>query len=88
MSHFIGHPAFFDEPIFLKPEQQLEPIQVTRDFFADYCLSELQQIQEGIKWQRLTTDQPSFSTSEDRANHLLYQEKLICLLVAALILSR
>ncbi len=88
MSHFINHPTFFDQPISLKPEQQLDPIQLFRDFFGDYRLSEIRQIQEDIKCQCLTTDQPPFSEPEDRANHLLYQERLMGLLEAASILAR
>ena len=88
MSHYLNHPDFYNKPVCLSEGQILDPIQVLRDFFTDYNLSELRQINEDIKEHCLTTDRITFLESEHRENHLLYHQKLIELLEAASILAR
>jgi hypothetical protein len=87
MSHYLTHQGFYNKPIFLTEEQILNPIQVLRDFFTDYNLSELRQINEDIKEHCLTTDRVPFSEPENRENHLHYHQKLMGLLEAASILA-
>jgi hypothetical protein len=88
MSNYLNHPDFYNQPVCLSEDQILDPIQVLREFFTDYNLSELRQINADIKEHCLTTDRVPFSEPENRENHILYQEKLIGLLEAASILAR
>jgi hypothetical protein len=88
MSEFINHPESFNEPVLLSKAEIDNPLKVLHEFFADYRLSELRQIQEEIQDICLTTDRPPFSDPQRRADHLLYQRNLIGLLEAAFILAQ
>lgn len=87
MSEYINHAAFFNEPVLLSDTQRKDPLQVLRDFFVDYHLSEVRQYREDIQEICLTTDRPPFSDPERRADYLLFEKKLVILLEAAFLLS-
>ena len=88
MSEFLNHPDFFDEPVLLSKAEKNDPLMVLREFFADYRLSELRQIQEEIQEICLTTDRPPFFDPQRRADYLLYERNLIGLLEAAFMLAK
>jgi len=83
MSHFQQHQEFYDKPVWLSKEEEKQPIKVIKDFFDDYRLSELRDIQDQIQKVCLTSDEGAFSLAESRSNLLCYNDKLIRLLEAA-----
>ncbi len=83
MSHFQQHREFYDKPIWLSKEEEKDPMKVIKDFFDDYRLSELRDIQDQIQKVCLTSDEGTFSLAESRSNLLCYNDKLIRLLEAA-----
>jgi hypothetical protein len=87
MSRFKNYREIYDQLICLPEESKSDPMQVVMDFFDDYRLSELRQIQNEIERVCLTTDEPPFDEPKERANFLSYSEKLICLLEAVLLLT-
>ena len=88
MSHYLNHPEFYGNPVLLTDTERQDPNGVLRDFFEDYNLAELRQINQDIKEVCLTTDRPPFSESENRADHLLYQDKLMRVLEAAFVIAK
>lgn len=88
MSEFLNHPDFFNQPVLLSKNERKHPLLVLREFFDDYRLSELRHICEEIEEICLTTDHPSFSASEQRANFMLYERRLITLFEAAFVLAK
>jgi hypothetical protein len=87
MSHFQQHREFYDKPVWLSKEEQIDPMKVVKDFFDDYRLSELRDIQDQIQKVCLTSDEGAFSLAESRSNLLCYNDKLIRLLEAAVYLK-
>lgn len=83
MSRFKDHPAIYDQLISLSEKEKQAPIEVIKDFFADYRLSEVREIQDQIQKVCLTSDDALFSQPETRSNLIFYNEKLIRLLEAA-----
>jgi hypothetical protein len=83
MSHFKDHPNIYDQVICLSEKDKQAPLEVIKDFFADYRLSEIRDIQDQIQKVCLTSDDAAFSQSEGRSNLIYYNEKLIRLLEAA-----
>jgi hypothetical protein len=83
MSHFQQHRELYDKPVWLSKEEEKDPIKVIKDFFDDYRLSELRDIQDQIQKVCLTSDDAAFSLAESRSNLLCYNDKLIRLLEAA-----
>jgi hypothetical protein len=83
MSRFKDHPDIYDQPICLSKEQISDPNLTIKDFFANYCLSELRKIQDDIQKVCLTSEDAAFSDPKGRSNLLGYNDKLICLLEAA-----
>jgi hypothetical protein len=86
MSQFQLNREFYDKPIQLTESEKANPLKVVEDFFSDYRLSDLRQIQEEIQEICLTTDLPPFSEPESRSDLILYNRKLIALLEAAALL--
>jgi hypothetical protein len=74
MSHFQQHPKFFNKPIKLTEEEMKNPIRVIIDFFTDYNLSEVREINHNIDRVCLTSDAPPFDDSEERDNLLVFRE--------------
>lgn len=83
MSHFQHHREFYDKPVRLSKEEEKEPIKVIKEFFDDYRLSELRQIQDQILKVCLTSDEGAFTLAKSRSNLLSYNDHLIRLLEAA-----
>ncbi len=86
MSHFQQHPAFFNKPIRLTEEEKKHPIRVIIDFFTDYNLSEMREINQNIDHVCLTSDVPPFDDPEERDNLLSYRESEERVMEAALII--
>src|SRR6185312_4919416 len=87
MSLYQLNRDFFDKPIVLSEFQIKDPIMVIRNFFEDYRLSELRDIQDRIQRLCLTSDESAFNESSKRSNLLSYNDKLIRLLEAAFYLK-
>jgi hypothetical protein len=87
MSRFKDHPNIYDQLICLSEKDKQAPIEVIKDFFADFRLSELRDIQDQIQRVCLTSDEGSFNQSDRRSTLLSYNEKLIRLLEAAFYLK-
>src|ERR1700761_713883 len=83
MSRFKDHPNIYNQLICLSEKDKQAPMGVIKDFFADYRLSELRDIQDQIQRVCLTSDDGAFTKPEARSNLLSYNDKLICLLEAA-----
>jgi hypothetical protein len=83
MSHFKDHPGIYDQLMCLSEMDKQAPIQVIKDFFDDYRLSELRDIHDQILKVCLTSDEGAFARAEARSNLLSYNDKLIRLLEAA-----
>ena len=86
MSHFQQHPKFFNNPIILTEEEKKAPIKVIIDFFTDYNLSEVREINQNIDHVCLTSDVPPFDNPDERHNLLAFRESEEKLMEAALIL--
>jgi hypothetical protein len=83
MSRFKDHPQVYDQLICLSEKEKKAPKEVVKDFFTDYRLSELRDIQDQILRVCLTSDEGTFARAEARSNLLSYNDKLILLLEAA-----
>jgi hypothetical protein len=83
MSRFKDHTAIYDQLISLSEREKQAPIEVIKDFFADYRLSEVREIQDQIQKVCLTADDAVYNQPEARSNLIFYNEKLIRLLEAA-----
>lgn len=83
MSRFKDHPQIYDQLICLSEKEKEAPLEAVKDFFADYRLSELRDIQDQIMKVCLTSEEGAFTKSEARSNLLSYNDKLIILLEAA-----
>ena len=64
----------------------MAPIKVIIDFFTDYYLSEVREINQNIDHICLTSDAPPFDDPEERDNLLSYRESEEKVIEAALIL--
>jgi hypothetical protein len=87
MSHFKDNPNIYDQLICLSEKEKLAPMEVIKDFFAYYRLSELRDIQDQIQRVCLTSDKETFNQSKGRADLLAYNDNLMRLLEAATQLS-
>src|ERR1700761_9478774 len=83
MSRFTDHPELYDKPICLSEAAKCDPMLTIREFFAEYRLSSLREIQDQIQRTCLTTEGPAFDGPEGRSTLLRYSDKLIVLLEAA-----
>ena len=83
MSRFKENPNIYDQIICLSEKDKQAPRKVIKDFFADYRLSELRDIQDQILNICLTSDEGPFAGSKARSTLLSYNDKLIRLLEAA-----
>ena len=86
MSHFKQHQEFFDKPIRLSEDEEKEPIKVLEEFFTDYRLSEIREINQQTNRVCLTSDIPPFQDPEERDRLLSYREREEKLIEAAAIL--
>jgi hypothetical protein len=83
MSRFKDNSNIYDQVICLSEKEKQAPLEAVKDFFADYRLSELRDIQDQIMKVCLTSEEGAFTKSEARSNLLSYNDKLIILLEAA-----
>lgn len=90
MSHFQQHQEFFDKPIRLSEDEEKDPIRVIENFFTDYRLSEIREINEETNRVCLTSDIPPFQDPEQRDRLISFREREEKLIEAAslLLLSR
>jgi hypothetical protein len=87
MSRFKDHPEIYDQLICLSEKDKQAPMEVMKDFFADWRLGELRDIQDQIQRVCLTSDKGAFTQPEARSNLLYYNDKLIRLLEVAFYLK-
>jgi hypothetical protein len=73
----------YDQLICLSEQEKLAPMEVVKDFFAYYRLSELRNIQDQIQKVCLTSEDGAFTQAKSRSSLIAYNEKLIRLLEAA-----
>ena len=83
MSRFKDNSRIYDQLICLSEKEKLAPMEVVKDFFDYYRLSELRNIQDQIQQNCLASDEGAFTQAKARSNLLAYNEKLIRLLEAA-----
>ena len=86
MSHFQQHQEFFDKPIWLSEEEEKDPLKVLEEFFTNYRLSEIREINQETSRVCLTSDIPPFQDPEQRDRLLSYREIEEKLIEAAAIL--
>ncbi|HET6255364.1 MAG TPA: hypothetical protein VFE32_14885 [Puia sp.] len=87
MSQFKDNSRIYDQLICLSEKEKLAPMEVVKDFFAYYRLSELRNIQDQIQQLCLTSEEGAFSQAKSRSNLLAYNYKLIRVLEAASLLN-
>ena len=83
MSRFKDNSRIYDQLICLSEKEKFAPMEVVKDFFAYYRLSELRNIQDQIQQVCLTSEEGEFTQAKSRFNLLAYNDKLIRLLEAA-----
>jgi cell fate (sporulation/competence/biofilm development) regulator YlbF (YheA/YmcA/DUF963 family) len=83
MTRFKDRREIYDQVMCLSEKDKQAPMEVIKDFFDDYRLSELRDIQDQIQKVCLTSDEGAFTKAEARSNLLSYNDKLIRLLEAA-----
>jgi hypothetical protein len=84
MSHFQQHKEFFNKPIYLSDEEKKAPLDVIKEFFADFSLSEVREIHEQIDQACLATDSHPFDEPEERDQLMYFRRKEEKALEAAL----
>ena len=86
MSHFQQHHQFYDKPIRLSEEEKKDPIKVIDEFFTDYNLSEIREINHDVDRVCLSSDAPPFQDPEERDLLISYRESEEKVLEAASVL--
>jgi hypothetical protein len=86
MSHFHQHQEFYDKPIRLSAEEKNDPLKVIDEFFTDYNLSEIREINHDVDRVCLSSDTPPFQDPEERDLLISYRESEEKVLEAASIL--
>ena len=86
MSHFQQHQEFYDKPIRLSEEEQNDPLKVIDEFFTDYTLSEIREINHDVDRVCLSSDAPPFHDPEERDLLISFREGEEKVLEAASIL--
>jgi hypothetical protein len=81
-SRFAENPHIYDQVICLSEAARRDPMPTIRDFFAEYRLGQLREIQDRIEKTCLTAEGPVFNNAEARSALLRYNDKLIGLLEA------
>jgi hypothetical protein len=66
MSHFQKNKEFYDKPIRLSEGEKKDPFIVLDEFFTDYNLSEIREINQQADQACLTTDTPPFDDPDKR----------------------
>lgn len=86
MSHFQQHREFFNRPIMLTAEEQTNPLLVFDDFFTDYNLIEVREMNQDTDRLCLSTDDPPFNEATTRDGLISYRRSEERLVEAAYIL--
>jgi hypothetical protein len=86
MSHFQQHHGFYDKPIRLSEEEKKDPLKVIDEFFTDYNLSEIREINHDVDRVCLSSDAPPFHDPEEQDLLISYRESEEKVLEAAAIL--
>jgi hypothetical protein len=86
MSHFQKHQEFYDKPILLSEEEKKDPLKVIEEFFTDYNLSEIREINYDVDRVCLSSDSPPFHDPEERDLLISYRESEEKVLEAARVL--
>ena len=86
MSHFQQHQEFYDKPIRLSEEEIKDPLKVIDEFFSDYNLSEIREINHDVDRVCLSSDAPPFHDPEERDLLISYRESEEKVLEAAAVL--
>jgi hypothetical protein len=73
MSHFEQHKDFFDKPIRLTETEGKAPLKIIEEFFTDYRLSEVREINEQMVHTCLSSDNYPFDDPDQRDRLLNYQ---------------
>jgi hypothetical protein len=84
MSHVQQHKEFFNKPIYLSEEEKNAPLDVIKEFFADFSLSEVREIHEQMDQACLATDSHPFDQPEERDQLMFFRRKEEKALEAAL----
>jgi hypothetical protein len=87
MRQFTDHPTFYDRPILLNPEQREAPVEVMKDFFDGFCLSEIRQMLWKMIHTAVSTENYFFQEYHQRDALLLFYEKLEQFLEAGFVLT-
>jgi len=80
MSHFKLKKEIFNRPIRLTEQDEKDPVLTFDEFFTNYSLSEIRQINQDMDQACLTSDTPPFHEPEERAallNYREYEEKVL-----------
>ena len=87
MSPFLTHPAFYNRPIRLEPEQAQQPMDVINRYFGAMRLAEVRETLGNLVETALVTDNVAFSEWRDRADLISFHEQLEMLVEACYLLS-
>lgn len=88
MSHFQQHREFYNRAIMLTAEEQQDPLPVLDNFFTDYKLSEIREMNQNVDTLCLTTDDPPFDDATTRDSIMAYRRSEERLLEAAYLLLK
>lgn len=80
MSHFKLKKEIFNRPIRLTEQDEKDPVLTFDEFFTNYSLSEVRQINQDMDQACLTSDTPPYDDPEERAallNYREYEEKVL-----------
>jgi hypothetical protein len=88
MSHFQQHQEFYDKPIRLSEEEKNDPLKVIDEFFTDYNLSEIRELNHDVDRVCLSSDAPPFHDPEERDLLISFRESEEKVLEAASILMK
>lgn len=72
MSHY-QHNRLFDQPIFLSEEEMKDPYTVILEFFSDYRLGEIREINHNMVHVCLTSGSPPYQDASERDRLLEYR---------------
>lgn len=86
MSHFQQHSKFYNLPIHLSEDEMKAPLSVVDDFFTDYKLNEIRELNDQTLHICLTCDSPPFDNGSERDRILDYRRKEERVLEAAYLL--
>ena len=87
MSYFIEQQEIFNQPIRLSHQETEQPITVFQKYFQDYYLCDTRHNLWEMVMAGITSDNPYFADPSNRADLLLFYERIEQVLEAAFIIS-